>query len=139
MWQHFQIISSAISWLLFIVVSSEGAVVINMFAHASFITPQCVCFIQTKPNALGQPVLLWGRTPLWLLSLLQVGHSPWSPPSWYPRAVRVGTEQHCWWQHPHSSTPSSTAVGTQGLISDHTVGLAGMCGAIKAASFPQGR
>lgn len=66
------------SW--FIVESSEGAVVINMFAHASFITPQCVCFIQTKPNALGQPVLLWGRTPLWLLSLLQVGHSPWSPP-----------------------------------------------------------
>lgn len=59
MWQHFQIISSAISWLPFIrVTSSEGAVVINMFVHASFINAQCVCFIQTKPKALGHLVLL---------------------------------------------------------------------------------
>lgn len=61
MWQHFQVISSAISWLLFIVLtSSKGAVVINVFVHASFIKPQCVCFIQTEPNALGHLELLWG-------------------------------------------------------------------------------
>lgn len=61
MWQHFQVISSAISWLLFIVLtSSEGAVVINVFVHASFIKPRCVCFIQTEPNALGRLEVLRG-------------------------------------------------------------------------------
>lgn len=37
--------------------------------------------------------------------------------------------------HP---TPPPPTVGTQGLISDHAVGLAVMSIAIKAASFPQG-
>lgn len=136
MWQHFQIISSAISWLLFIVVaSSEGAVVINMFVHASFINPQCVCFIQTKPNALGHLVLLWGMDTIMALVFAAGGLLP----ILHYQLIAMGCESgHGAALLVAARPPCSTAVGTQGFVSDRIVELAVMCIAIKATSFPQG-
>lgn len=84
-------------------------------------------------------MLLWGTDTTVALVLAAGGSLPMVPSqlmatgceSGHGAALLVAA-------HPTPPPPHSTAVGTQGLISDHAVGLAVMSIAIKAASFPQG-